>query len=221
MPEVKFSPTTLNLFFNCPRCFWLHFNKNIRRPRGIFPSLPSGMDRVIKDYYDEYRRRKKLPPELEGKVEGLLFEDETLLESWRNWRKGLTYQDKALDVTLMGALDECLTKGEYYIPLDYKTKGSATNQGDSEKYYQNQLDCYALFLESNQRPTCSLGYLVYYYPGKVEEKGRVQFQVEPIKMEVDPLRAKVTLHHAVALLKGPLPEGGVDCEYCNYRLKRE
>ena len=30
----------------CPRCFWLQIVKNIKRPQGIFPSLPSGMDQV-------------------------------------------------------------------------------------------------------------------------------------------------------------------------------
>lgn len=212
----RFSPSTLNLFLNCPRCFWLQFNKGIQRPRGIFPSLPGGMDRVIKDYYNGYRKIKKLPPELEGKVEGLLFEDGALLEEWRNWRKGLVHEDKALGVTLTGALDECLVKGDYYIPLDYKTKGSAPNQEDSEKYYQNQLDCYCLLLESNRRPTCSLAYLVYYYPEKVQKNGLVQFKVEPIRMETDPLRAKETVEKAAALLRGPMPTDGGECEYCGY-----
>jgi len=212
----RFSPSTLNIFFDCPRCFWLHFKKEIHRPRGIFPSLPGAMDRALKEYYNSYRRMKKLPPELEGKVEGLLFEDEGLLEEWRNWRKGLVYEDKTLGVTLSGALDECLVKGDYYIPLDYKTKGSAPTQKDSEKYYQNQLDCYCLLLEFNKRPTCSLAYLVYYYPGAVQKNGLVQFKVEPIRIETDPFRAKETLKEAMKLLSGPLPEDGGACEYCQY-----
>ena len=215
---TRLSPSTLNLFLECPRCFWLQFNKEIQRPRGIFPSLPGGMDRVIKEYYNGYRKMKRLPPELEGKVEGLLFPEEALLEEWRDWRKGLSYEDKTLDVVLRGALDECLVKDEFYIPLDYKTKGSAPNQQDSEKYYQNQLDCYCLLLELNKRPTCSLGYLVYYYPGKVEKNGVVQFKVEPIKMETEPFRAKETLEKAVKLLKGPLPSSE-GCDYCEYTGK--
>ncbi len=174
------------------------------------------MDRVIKEYFDGYRKTKKLPPELAGKVEGRLFDDVATLNRWRNWREGLSYQDDRLGVALSGALDECLVKGEYYIPLDYKTKGSAPNQADAERYYQNQLDCYTLLLESNQRPTCSLGYLIFYSPGKVEKEGVVRFQVDPIKMETDPLRAKLTLEKAVKLLLGDIPKDGGDCEYCRY-----
>src|SRR3989344_3937655 len=66
---IRLSPSTgLNLFRDCPRCFWLHYNKNVHRPRGIFPSLPGGMDLVLKDYFDQFRG--SLPPELEGKVRG-------------------------------------------------------------------------------------------------------------------------------------------------------
>ncbi|GAI53572.1 unnamed protein product, partial [marine sediment metagenome] len=45
--KIRLSPSALNLFLQCPRCFWLEKNKGIKRPRGIFPSLPSGMDSVI------------------------------------------------------------------------------------------------------------------------------------------------------------------------------
>src|SRR3989344_4511673 len=44
----KFSPSSLSLLKDCPRCFWLNFNKNIKRPDSIFPSLPSGMDKILK-----------------------------------------------------------------------------------------------------------------------------------------------------------------------------
>ncbi|MFH1857299.1 MAG: PD-(D/E)XK nuclease family protein [Candidatus Omnitrophota bacterium] len=215
MPHFSFSPTSLNLFLDCPRCFWLHFNREIRRPRGAFPSLPGGMDRVIKEYYDIYRKKQQLPPELEGKVEGLLFEDTAVLEDWRNWRKGLSLEDGRLDVTLKGALDDCLIRDGLHHPLDYKTKGSAPTLEDARRYYQNQLDCYALLLESNKRPAGSFGYLVYYYPGKVGEKGIVQFQVEPFRLEIDPFRAKERMKEAVTLLKSPEPKS-VHCEYCEY-----
>ena len=58
----------------------MHFNAKVTRPRGIFPSLPSGMDRVIKTYFDHYRG--SLPPELEGEVEGKLIPDLDLMNQW-------------------------------------------------------------------------------------------------------------------------------------------
>ena len=53
---MSLSASTLKLYLECPRCFWLHLNKRIERPRGPFPSLPSGMDRVLKGYFETYRK---------------------------------------------------------------------------------------------------------------------------------------------------------------------
>lgn len=217
MTKAKFrlSPTTgLSLFKECPRCFWLHYNKNIHRPRGIFPSLPSGMDLVIKDYFDKYRG--KLPPDIEGKVEGQLVADLKLLNKWRDWRTGLEYYDKERDAVLFGALDDCLAKDALYIPLDYKTRGFPVKEGDSEKYYQTQLDAYSLLLSENGYPVKDFAYLIYYYPKEVKENGVVDFNVKPIKINTDLTRAKKTFEDAVDFLKGVIPKEHSDCEYCSW-----
>src|SRR3989338_6659737 len=60
-PQIMLSPSALNLFLECARCFWLEKVKKIKRPRGIFPSLPGGMDRIIKTYFDSYRSQV-IPP---------------------------------------------------------------------------------------------------------------------------------------------------------------
>lgn len=214
MKEIRLSPSTLNLFLECPRCFWLHINERIYRPRGIFPSLPGGMDIVIKVYFDKFRIKGDLPPEIEGKVEGKLISDLTLLNKWRNWRTGLEYRDEALGVTLFGALDDVLQDGEYYMPLDYKTRGFPPREGDSEKYYGNQLDSYALMLEANGYPAKGLGYLVYYYPNKVEENGLVTFNIKVVELKTDLERTKKVLKDAMKLLSGPIPPHHSECEYC-------
>lgn len=213
---IRLSPSTLNLFLECPRCFWLQINRRIRRPRGIFPSLPSGMDNVIKKYFDKFRIQDKLPPEIEGKVKGKLIPDLSLINKWRNWRTGLEYEDKNLGAMLFGALDDCSVDGEYYVPLDYKTRGYAPKKGDSEKYYSNQLNCYALLLQENGYKVGNIAYLIYYYPDAVHENGVVNFNIEVVGININPERAKLTLTQAVDLLKGPLPEKHSDCEYCSW-----
>lgn len=217
--ETRLSPSSLNLFLECPRCFWLQINESIHRPRGAYPSLPGGMDTIIKVYFDKYRVKGELPPEVKGRLEGRLLSDTNLLNKWRNWRTGLKYKDEDLGVTLFGALDDCLVDSSssekiYYMPLDYKTRGSMPRDGDSEKYYGNQLDCYALLLEGNGYPIGEFGYLLYYYPKEVKEEGNVVFNVEPIRLKVDPERARKTLRDAVKLLNGPIPPHHSECEYC-------
>ncbi|MBI4441132.1 hypothetical protein HY639_03120 [Candidatus Woesearchaeota archaeon] len=68
----QLSPTSLDMYNDCPKCFWLKMNKKIDRPDTPFPSLPSGMDKVIKRHFDAYRQQHLLPPELEG-IDGKLM----------------------------------------------------------------------------------------------------------------------------------------------------
>ncbi|MFC1594665.1 hypothetical protein ACFL38_04990 [Candidatus Omnitrophota bacterium] len=70
-----FSPASLRLFLDCPRCFWLEKKRSVRRPRGFFPSISAGLDFTIKTYFDDYRRKHILPPQIDGKVGGKLLDD--------------------------------------------------------------------------------------------------------------------------------------------------
>jgi hypothetical protein len=211
---IRLSPSTLGLYKECPRCFWLQINEKFARPRGIFPTLPGGMDLVIKKYYDSYRG--KLPPELEGKIDGILMDDLALLNKWRNWRTGLEYYDKERDATLFGALDDCLVKSsqksaisnkKLYMPLDYKTQGFPPQEGASEIYYQHKLDAYALMLSENGYKSGDCAYLVYYYPREVKENGTVDFEVKPVKINTDIERIRKMFEGAVDLLNSDVPAG--------------
>jgi len=214
------SPSTLNLFRDCPRCFWLEKVKGIRRPRGIFPSLPGGMDRVIKTYFDKFRAEASMPPELQvDAFKGLsLFGDQKKLDLWREWRTGLRFTDKDKSI-LSGALDDLIQDDGRAVPFDYKTKGSPTSADDAQRYYQNQIDCYALLLEQNGFSLAGYGYLLYYSPKSVSEKGWVGFNMQMIRLETDPQRAMKTFRDAVALLKGGIPPVKSGCEYCGWLEK--
>ncbi|MBI1977858.1 MAG: PD-(D/E)XK nuclease family protein [Candidatus Omnitrophica bacterium] len=217
---IKLSPSALNLFLDCPRCFWLEKVKGIKRPRGIFPSLPGGMDRIIKTYFDTFRAKSELPPELKGPefVGVKLFSDQVQLNRWREWRTGLEFKDED-GSSLSGALDDLLVKEDRYIPFDYKTKGSPTTQEDATKYYQNQLDCYALMLEANQMKPLGHAFLLYFSPKLMNSGGNVAFEVQAIKIQINTDRARETIKQAVQLLMGTRPLLNSACEYCSFLSK--
>jgi len=213
--KIQLSPSKLGLFLECPLCFWLQEVKGIHRPSGPFSSLPSGMDFLIKKYFDKYRALGKMPPEIEGKVQGQLFSDQRLLARWRHWRTGLRFEDKNLNAVLLGALDECFVDGRFYIPVDYKTRGFELKE-DSLSYYQTQLDCYTLLLEKNGYEHPSFGYLIYYIPEKVGENGLAKFKVEPHKLETDPEHGYKIFCEALKLLRGPQPASHSECQFCSW-----
>ena len=70
----KISPSSLNLLEECPKCFWMYVVKKHGRPNGAFPSLPSGVDRLLKNRFDKFREIDELPPEIRHhKIDALLF----------------------------------------------------------------------------------------------------------------------------------------------------
>lgn len=179
------------------------------------PSLPQGMDGLIKKYFDKYREQGKLPPEIEG-IEGKLFSDMELLRKWRNWRTGLAYIDEELDAKLTGALDDCLITDEgKFIPLDYKTRGYEAKV-DSHKYYQHQLDIYTFLLDENGYSTKDVGYLVYFHPINIEEGGAVTFEVTPKRLDTSKERGKKLFREAAELIQGSVPLHHSTCKYCSW-----
>ena len=212
----KFSPSSLSLLKECPRCFWLKFNKNIKRPAGIFPSLPSGMDKVLKVHFDAFMEKGELPPELcnEECKDLKLFDDKELLKVWRSNFKGIQWKDEEENL-YRGAIDNILVKGKKLIVMDYKTRGYPLKE-DTHKHYQNQMDIYNFLLRKNDYETEDYAYLLFYHPDKVTKKGDVVFNVDIVKMKISIKNAKNIFKNALKTLKGEIPKAKEDCEYCRW-----
>ncbi|MEM4598759.1 MAG: PD-(D/E)XK nuclease family protein [Candidatus Diapherotrites archaeon] len=219
--DFRLSPTTLLLFLECKRCFWLHFVKGIRRPDFAFPSLQSGMDRIIKEHFDKYIDKGVLPPEIRNNAlcHGCnLFSDKEKLREWRNARKGLQYKHES-GIILAGAIDSILERNGKLIVLDFKTRGSAPKE-DSASYYELQLDIYNLLLRKNGYNTEDFGYLLFYYPKEVKEAGEILFECELVQVKTMPERGAKVLDEAIAVLKlNKPPEPAQDCGFCAWAKK--
>jgi hypothetical protein len=214
--SYKLSNSTINLMIDCKRCFWLDKHKVWSRPAGPFPSLPSGMDAILKRHFDGFRDIHKLPPELKKKLkEGQyrLFEDKALLEEWRNWRKGLQWEDRKGNM-LTGAVDNILVKGKKLVILDYKTRGFDLKD-DTHEHYQSQLDIYCFLLEKNGYTTENHGFLLFYVPKRVEKNGAVIFETTLKKMKIDKSNALRLFNSAIRLLEGSCPKTS-ECDWCRY-----
>jgi len=214
---IVLSPSSLSLMRECPRCFWSQFNRGIRRPNGVFPSLPSGMDVILKKHFDSFRDRGQLPPELRELKNVKLFDDKKLLKIWRNNRKGIQWKDEEGNV-LKGAVDNILQKGEKLIVLDFKTRGFPLHE-DTHERYQDQMDVYNFLLRKNGWKTEDYAYLLFYHPKEVEEDGDVAFHTDLVKVEISVKNAEKIFKEAIEILKGEVPECGEDCEFCRWREK--
>ncbi len=212
--QHRLSASSLGILLECPRCFWLQVNEDIRRPQGPFPSLPGGIDSVLKAHMDAYRKHGTFPPDLVGKLPGAPFPDQGQLDRWRDALRGdLRVSDRTLGVDVSGGLDDLLVEGGVLTPLDFKTRGWPVKE-DTHKHYEHQLDVYAWLLEKLGHRTSGRGVLLFFSPVAYEAEGRVKFRIEPVVMRTDVGRATALLERAVAALKGPLPEQHAKCAFC-------
>ena len=214
--QFRVSPSKVGQLLECPRCLWLFYREGLARPEGIFPSLPGGMDGIFKTYFDKYRGKGKLPPEIEGKVTGKLFEDAEKLNMWRNRVKGLQVEFPEFNIILKGTIDDLLVAPDgRYSPFDFKSRGYAIKENTHE-HYQHQIDLYALLFEKNNLPPADYGYLLFFYPTSYTE-GTAEFETELVKMDVSPKRGYEILKKVHQIITGLAPRSHTDCKYCQYR----
>ncbi|MCM8830331.1 MAG: PD-(D/E)XK nuclease family protein [Candidatus Omnitrophica bacterium] len=207
------SPATINLYRECPRCFYLHMKYGIKRPRGPMPSIATGLDSVLKKYFNYYRSIKELPPELKNEMRGHLIEK----------LRPTYYRDIREGYCLLGKLDDCLvTEKGTYIPLDFKTRASKVEE-NIHPSYPLQMEFYCILLEGNGMETEDVAYLLYYYPlsvnpdEEVKETRSIIFSIDIKKIDIDKKYANTILEQAIDCLEqGKLPEASKECEYCKW-----
>jgi hypothetical protein len=218
-PLFKLSPSTLNLFLECKRCFYKHIKLKQKRPDSIFPSLPSGMDKILKEHFDKHLEKDKLPQELKELKGYNLFKDKELLKIWRSNFKGLQFLDKKSNILLRGAVDNILVKGKKLVVLDYKTRGYPLKE-DTHEHYINQMDLYNFLLRKNGYETEDYTYLLFYYPNCVNGQGDVVFDTKLVKVSTSWKRGEKVFKDAVkVLMKDEIPSPGEDCQFCRYCQK--
>jgi hypothetical protein len=209
LQKVFLSPSTLNLYRECPRCFYLHMRYEIKRPRGPMPSIATGLDSVFKKYFAYYRSIGELPPDLKQEMSGHLIEK----------LKPTYYYNIRPGYTIIGKLDDCLVTDEgRYVPLDHKTRASPAS--GVHPAYQLQMEVYCLLLDGNGLKAGDRAYLIYYYPLNVSpEEGpkNITFGLDIKRVDVDVEHAREVIRQAIDCLKSPeIPEPSPECEYCRW-----
>ncbi len=198
----------------------MQITKGVKRPSSPFPSLGSGMDKILKEHFDRFMEKGELPPELknEESFKGCyLFPDKEKLKIWRNNYQGIRYTDEKSGTVLMGAVDNILVNGEKLVVLDYKTRGYPLKE-ETPGYYQTQMDLYNLLLRKNNYQTEDYAFLLFYYPDTITEQGAFLFHTKLVQLPTDPKRGEKLFKKAIKTLESEkLLEALADCEFCKLR----
>jgi ribosomal protein S27AE len=197
----------------CPRCFWMAQHKIWKRPSGIFPSLPNGMDKILKIHFEKFMEQGKLPPEIckNSDCKNMtLFTDKEKLKIWQSNFKGVSWTDKKGN-ELHGAVDNILVKGKKLIVLDYKTRGYPLKE-DTAEHYRLQQNIYNFLLRKNGYETEDYFFLLFYVPREVAETGEIIFDTTLVKMNVDVESVEKVWGEAIKLLNSDCPKDS--CGWC-------
>ncbi len=220
MEQEKFqlSPNSINLYLECPHCFWLDKKKGIKRPPPYPYALNSAVDGLLKEEFDGYRAKGIAHPLLiENNIPALLFSNQKLLDQWRSNFSGIRYFHPELDATLFGAVDDVLEfTGEKLAVLDYKSTGSkVANVYDR---FQIQLDIYTYLLEKNGFETTRKGYLAFYIVDKTNGfEDRLPFKKEIHEIDTNPGDVYDLFKEAVQTLRKDIPPShSQDCKFANW-----
>lgn len=216
--KIKLSPNSLNLYLECPHCFWLEKKMGIRRPPPYPYALNSAVDTLLKEEFDEYRSKNEAHPLLiEHNIPAKLFTNQSLLNQWRSNFSGIRYYDSQINATLFGAVDDVLEFEDGKLaPLDYKSTGSkVANVYDR---FQIQMDIYTYLLEKNGFKTPRKGYLAFYIVDK--ENGfidRLPFRKELHTIDTNPDDVYDLFKEAVSVLRMAAPPShNPDCKFSQW-----
>lgn len=213
---VRFSRSKLDLFTECPRCFWLDVKMGVKRPQPYPYTLSAAVDQLLKAEFDQFRRKGEAHPLMkEYGVNAKLFADQDQLSIWRNNFKGISYMHPGLGITLYGAVDDIFEFPEGKLAVvDYKSTGS--REITIYPSYQLQMDIYTWLLEKNGYPTVRKAYFVFYQVDKTNGfEGRLPFRGVIKDIETNPDSVEKILSDAAGILESKgMPPANPGCQYC-------
>ncbi|HYF10490.1 MAG TPA: PD-(D/E)XK nuclease family protein [Candidatus Paceibacterota bacterium] len=225
-PKWRLSRSKIDLFIECPRCFYLDNKLGTGRPRGPSFTLNIAVDALLKKEFDVHRANGSTHPLMKAYGVDAVPLADPRMDLWRDNFKGVEYKDAETGLVICGAVDDIWKSPEgELIVVDYKATskdGRIETLADSswEAQYQRQMGVYQWLLRKNGFPVSETGYFVYANAGKDKEAfdAQLEFEITLVPCEGETGWIDETLPKIKACLEsGTLPKIGERCEYCPYR----
>ena len=224
----RISRSKIDLFVQCPRCFWLETVKGIKRPSTPPFQINKAVDSLLKNEFDQYRKKGEPHPlMLEYKIDAVPYQHPKL-NDWRENFVGVEYHDEANNLILFGAVDDLWVdqKSQEVIVVDYKAtakKKEVDLDAPWQIVYKRQMEIYQYLLRKIGLNISNTGYFVY--TNGIEDKDgfydRVEFRTKVISYTgSDDWIDEVIVKLKACLNQTEMPKNSDQCEYCDYVYNR-
>ncbi len=219
----KLSRSKVDLFVECPKCFYLDRKLGVGRPPGYPFSLNSAVDTLLKKEFDIHRAKREAHPLMEEYGLDAIPYEHPDLNKWRDTFVGVQYFHEPTGLMFTGAVDDVWVKpkGELIV-VDYKAtakEGEVSLDADWQDGYKRQMEFYQWLLRQNDFDVSDTGYFVY-VNGKTDRKafdGKLEFDIKLIPYEGNGSWIEGTLLKIKKVLDSDnIPNSGEDCDYCRY-----
>jgi len=222
IPQLSWSK--INLFLQCPCCFYKEQVLGIKRP-GINPemfSLHNVIDDLWKREFDLYREKNEPHPlMLQNRIDAIPLNNK-IMAAWRDHRTGgIKYTDQERGLILSGVIDDLWINSEgELIVVDYKTttKNSIISLANS---CRRQLGFYNYLLKRRGFDVCPTGYFVV--SKVIKDKPlfdqSLEFESSILPYTIDDIWVEKTLVdicNCLALTN--IPEPTRYCDVCKFTL---
>jgi len=225
----KLSRSKIDLFIDCPRCFYLDRKIGVARPPGYPFSLNSAVDTLLKKEFDIYRASGDPHPLMKHyKVKAIPFQHGDM-DKWRNaLGGGITHIHEKSNFLVTGAIDDVwINDKDELIIVDYKAtskNGEVNLDAEWQMGYKRQMEIYQWLFRKNGFKVSDIGYFVY-------ANGRTDIEAFDAKLEFDvvllPYQGsdewieEILLTIKDVLNKEATPPSSEDCDYCAYNSARK
>ena len=229
----RLSRSKIDLFLNCPRCFYLDRKLGVAQPPGYPFSLNSAVDKLLKKEFDIHRAKGTPHPLMETYGIDAIPLAHQKIDEWRDsLRRGITCVIDNSNVIVTGGVDDVWVSpaGESFdkaqdklFIVDYKATSKdaeVTIDADWQIGYKRQMEIYQWLFRKNGFQVSSTGYFVYCNGNTDREAfdGKLEFDIKIIPYVGNDAWVEKTIQDAIECLKSDqLPKPGKDCDFCKYR----
>ncbi len=229
--SFKVSRSKIELFTQCPRCFWLDVRLKIKRPDSPPFNINKAIDELFKKEFDTYRAKGEPHPLMvEYKVQAIPFSHENL-DDWRETFVGVQHHHAPTNLLVFGAVDDLWVDADgNVIVVDYKATAKDKEVNINAGWqisYKRQMEVYQWLLRRNDLTVHPTGYFVY-ANGRMDLDGffdKVEFRTKVIPYTGDDAWVEDTLLKMKQCMDGDMPSVGEsimggECGFCAYARER-
>lgn len=222
----RVSRSKIDLFLNCPLCFYLDTRLGVARPPGFPFALNSAVDALLKKEFDLHRAKNRPHPLMDsyGLKDMIPYSHEDL-DIWRSNFKGITHVYEKENLLITGAIDDVWinTKTKELSIVDYKSTSKEEKVSLDKEWqigYKRQMEIYQWLFRQNGFEVSQVGYFVY-CNGKTDKEAfdaRLEFEIDLIPYTGNDSwipETLIELKKCLLLEKAPKP--ATECDYCRYR----